>query len=89
MYPFPSTHTYTLTHPHHTHTPSPHTHLTTHPHSFIQAAGAETYGAEGLGVYMEPVWFALKKEVEKEKELFYVCPECTTILLPLADLPIC
>ena len=55
----------------------------------MQAAGAETYGAEGLGVFMEAVWFALKKEVEREKEVFYICPECTAILLPLADLPIC
>ena len=67
-------HTYPHTHPHHT--------PTTPSHIPSQAAGAETYGAEGLGVFMEAIWFALKKEVEREreKEMFYICPKCATTL---------
>jgi len=37
--------------------------LNAHPHIFVQAAGAEVYGAGGLGPFMEAVWFALQKEV--------------------------
>lgn len=64
--------THTLHADHHTYIRTPYTHmcnpshiLNAHPHILVQAAGAEVYGAGGLGPFMEAVWFALQKEVSE------------------------